>query len=426
MSALASSFSARLLTVLSAAVGVWALLLSVPEVMKCEHFLQQWARQLVKPTHEFQQGNGSHAQPYSHARWEPVAHPHAPFIVVMGEDPERIFDSNPLSASDCAVLIDTLSALGVKEMVLSTPLMWQEEDPFALSALEIVMDQFPTCLTTADLQRAVEDQEMPEPMKRASVAWSMVREPKQDLLVMNALTFPQTQLGREYTWAGFSAASGGPHEKNAALLLARWGERVVFSSSFLAVLLHHEIHPKELQIEPGQGIYCPRTGHFWGIDRFGRYTIRGGDAVAPDLQATQLIRAEESTKKLVAQHRAPLHVMAQQGEGAAAEREIRLLKSLRQEPLMRDLTTWSRLPLAAEFGILVICAAQGLLMMNFPLLIRMAALLLVAAQWWMALSMGETWIPLMPIVVALTLAWWLSPRRALKRKNRRKKHWLFF
>lgn len=423
MSALASSFSVRLLTVFSAAVGCWALILSVPEVMKWEHFWQQCARKLAYPTHEFERGNGSHAQPYSHARWEAVAQPAPPFIVAMGEDPERIFDSNPLSASDCAVLIDTLSALGVKELVMSTPLVWQEADPFALSALEIVMDQFPTCLTSVDLQRTVQDQEMPAPLRRASVAWSMVSEPKQDLLVMNALTFPHTQMGKEYTWAGFSSMSAGPQENHSALLLARWGDRVIFSSSFLAVLLHHEIHPKELQIEPGQGIHCPRTGHFWAIDRFGRYLVRPGEKIVPDLQATQLIRAEDAVKEQLQKHRPPLHLLAWQKEDQGAARESSVLRSLRQEPLMRDLITWSRLPIAAEFGILVIVAVQGILFMNFPIWIRFAALMLIAGQWLTALIMGETWIPLSPILIALTIAWWLSPRTAIKRRNRRRKRW---
>jgi hypothetical protein len=241
---------------------------------------------------------------------------------------------------------------------------------------------------------------------------------------MNALTFPHTQMGKEYPWAGFSSTSAGPQENQTALLLARWGDRVIFSSSFLAVLLHHEIHPKELQIEPGQGIHCPRTGHFWAIDRFGRYVVRAGEAVVPDLQATQLIRAEDAVKELLQKHRPPLHLLAQQGDGQAATRESSLLRSLRQEPLMRDMITWSRLPIAAEFGILVIVAVQGLLLMNFPLWIRLIALLLVAAQWLMALLMGETWIPLSPIFVAMVIAWWLSPRTAIKRRNRRRKRWL--
>jgi hypothetical protein len=421
MSAMASSFATRLVTVISAVVGLWALLLSVPEVMRWEHELQKWVKKMVDPMHEFEQGNGSHSQPYRHARWQQVAPGEKPWIVAMGDDPERIFDSNPLSPSDVAVLLDTLSHLGVRELVIHAPMVWEQPDPFALAALEFVMDQFPACITTADLQRAAQDQEMPLAIKRSSVPWKMVREPRQDLVVMNALVFPDTMLGKEYPWAGFSSTSGAPHEENRALLMARWGDRVIFSSSFLAVLLHHDIHPKELIIEPGQGIHCPRTGHFWAMDRFGRSTIRAGDVIPAEFQATQLIRAEELTQKRLREHRSPLHLMAQYDQNQAMAMESRLLASLRQEPLLLDVVTWSRLPVVMEFVILVICALQFLLLMNFPFWVKLFAVVLVATQWFMALSIGETWIPLSPILLAMVLAWWLSPHRLHQRRNRRKR-----
>jgi hypothetical protein len=405
MSARSSPFLSRLLPVISASVTLWALILAVPVMMRWERGIQHIAGKLFYPSYKRISGAETHDEPFSMMRLYEVAPIDKPFVVAIGEDAENVFDSNPPSPSDCAVLLDAMKKEGVGKVMIATPLAWQSADPFALEALEMVVAQVPGCVTSAALGRGAREESMPPALWRASVPVARVVGSSATLPVVNRLAIEGNFLGRETTWAGFSEIESEIKVSGQFCLIARWGDRVIFSSSLLAVLLREDVHPEELVIEPGQAIYSPRTGHWWEIDVYGRGKEIPSMATAPDLQAAQLIRPEPEHLRQLRSHRPPVHLLTQAGDGALMQRQRQELHSLYMSPRLLDRVSWQRLPIAGEFVLVSLLACQAVLVMGFSRRGACLATLLVFGLWLLALRGGATWIPLSPGVLAFVVAY---------------------
>lgn len=405
MDARPTPFLSRLLPALSAGVALWALLLSVPLVMQWEHGMQRIIAKVLYPSYKRSSGAGTHDEPYVMMRLFEVASVEEPFVVAMGEDPEKIFDSNPLSPSDCAVLLDALKKSGAGKVMIAAPLAWQSADPFALEALEQVMAGLPGCVTSAAVGRGAQEETMPPAMLRASVPVARVVGSSATLPVVNRLTIDGNVLGRETTWAGFSDMESEVKVPGKSYLIARWGDRMIFSSALLAVLLREDVHPEELVIEPGQAIHSPRTGHWWEIDVYGRGKEIPAKPVPPDLQAAQLIRPEPEDLAKLQAHRPPAHLLTQTGDGSLLQSQRQELHSLFMSPRLLDRISWRRLPMTGELVIVVLLACQAVLVVGFSRRGRFWATLLLFGLWLLALRGGATWIPLAPGLLAFVVAY---------------------
>jgi len=407
-----ASFTSRLLPPLSAAIACWALLLSVPQFMRWENGLQRIMAKLCYPSYDRVSGLGTHQEPLSLSKIQQNPQVAPPFIVEMGEDPDRIFDSRPLSPSDTAVLLDAMKKSGASSVMIAAPLAWSDADPFALDALELVMAGFSSCVTSAPLGRGVEEEAMPPALVRASMRVTRVIGSAANLPVVNRVTVASTFLGRENTWAGFSTIESETPTPGTSWLLARWGDRVIFSSTLLAVLQRENIHPEELTIEPGISIQSPRTGHVWEIDVFGRCHLDDIPVAKPDMQAPQLIRPEPEHLALLQQHQPPVHLLRQEQNAGSAAPTQQLLESLYATPRLLHRVSWQRLSLMAECSIISLLAFQAVVVAGFARRKRLAAAVVVAVLWFVALCAGHTWLPLSPALLAFVIAYRLAPRSA--------------
>jgi hypothetical protein len=405
MHARQTPFLTRLLPPLSASVALWALLLSVPVVMRWENGMQRIVGKVLYPSYKRNSGAGTHGEPYVMMRLFEVAKVEEPFVVAMGEDTDKIFDSNPLSSSDCAVLLDAMKKEGAGKVMIAAPLAWQAADPFALEALDQVMAGLPGCVTSAAVGRGAQEENMPPALQRASVPVARVVGTSATVPVVNRLTIDGTFLGRETTWAGFSEIESEAKVPGQSCLIARWGDRVIFSSSLLAVLLREDVHPEELVIEPGQAIHSPRTGHWWEIDVYGRGKEIPSLAAPPDLQAAQFIRPEPEDLAKLQRHRPPAHLLTQAGDGALMQQQRRELHSLYMSPRLLDRVSWRRLPMAWELAIVALLAWQAVLVIGFSRRGKCFATLLLIGLWLFALRNGATWIPLAPGLLAFAVAY---------------------
>ena len=401
MSIQPTSVSTRLLLAWSVSVACWALLLSVPQIMQGEHGIQRLVAKIFYPY--YQQGNepGTHQAPFTLFKVAAASSVDAPFVIAMGEDPDRIFDANPLSASDAAVLLDAIKKSGVQAVVIGSPFAWAEADPFALDALEYAMSRFTACVTSAALGRAAEPDAMPPAMVRASIPLSSIQGSAATLPVVNRVTVAGTYLGREHTWAGFSEIESETPSPDRTCLLARWGDRVVFSSTLLAVLVRENIHLDELVIEPSKTIQSPRTGHAWAIDEFGRGHLKESPLREPDLQAHQLIRPEPAELTLLREHTPPVHLM----KAEAVPSQGQVLSSLYQTPRFGEQRTWHRLPMLMEWGCVTVISLFAALAVIFPHKVRWPIVLSLALWWLMTLLGAQYWIPLTPSLIACIVAY---------------------
>lgn len=405
-----TSFPSRLLPAFSASIACWALLLSVPPLMRWENGMQRIMAKVFYPSHQRINGMGTHEEPLSMVKIEENAKVVPPFIVEMGEDPDRIFDSRPLSPSDNAVLLDAMKKSGVSSVMFAHPMAWSAPDPFAIDALEWVTSGFSSCVTSAPLGRGTEAEPMPPALVRASVRVSRMIGSAASLPVVNRVTVAGTYLGRENTWAGFSEIESETATPGLSWLIARWGDRVVFSSALLAVLQRENIHPEELMIEPGQSIQSPRTGHFWEIDVHGRGSVQRMPVRAPDLQAPQLIRPEPEHLAKLVQHKPPVHLLRSDDPTGEAEPTQQLLQTLYSAPRLVGRVTWQRLSMMGEFAIVSLLAFQAVVVAGFVRKTRVWAVVVVALLWLVALRWGNTWLPVSPALLAFFVAYRLAPR----------------
>ena len=404
-----TSFVTRLLLTWSVSVACWALLLALPQIMQWEHGMQRIVAKIFYS--QYQQGGetGTHGSPFTLSKIDPAAVDDAPFVVAMGEDPERIFDANPLSASDAAVLLDALKKSNVQAVVISSPFAWPEADPFALDALEYVMSRFTACVTSAVLSRAAQPEPMPAALVRASIPLSRVTGSAATLPVVNRVAVAGTYLGRQHTWAGFSAIESEVTSSDRPWLLARWGDRVIFSTALLAVLVRENIHPDELVIVTGQSIQAPRTGHHWVIDEFGRGLIRELSLPQPDLQAPQLIRPEPEVLASLQHHTPPVHLLRLN----ESPDQLQVLSALHQSPRLVDHVTWSRFPLLPEWGLVTLISLVAAAAALLPSKIRWLSASCIVLLWLVVLLGGKNWIPVAPGLLGWIVACrWGMPSRS--------------
>ena len=400
-----TSFASRLLPVISATIACWALMLSVPQMMRIESGLQRIMAKLCHPKYQHVNGAGTRDQALTLSKIQQPGTVDPAFVIEMGNDPEKIFDTDPLSPSDVAVLLDALKKSGVASVMIGAPMAWPEPDPFAIDALELVMSGFSSCVTSAAVGRGAEPEPMPAAFVRASIPISRVIGSSINIPVVNRVTLADTFLGRENTWAGFSIIESEIQAADRTSLIAHWGDRIIFSSALLAVLVREEIHPEELVIEPGQFIQSPRTGHCWSIDPYGRGILIENAVRAADLQAPQMIRPDQEDLARLQKHRAPVHLLRGQAEALPLARQQQQLLSLYDTPRLLDRITWYRLPLITEWLIVSLLAVQAVVVAGFRKRTRWYCLLILFFFWILALFWGDTWIPFCPLWVALVMTY---------------------
>jgi hypothetical protein len=285
-------------------VACCLLFLLVPSTMLPERLLQRGVHAIFFPKHE--QAGGTDATSYEMLRFRDDAQA-MPFVVALTEESVQDFDANPPSPSDVAVLLDCMREGGVERVVITSPLAWHDADPFALDALEMVSAGYSRCVTSAVVTRSAQGETIPAAMLRASVPLQKIRGNVRTLPVVNRIAVPQTFLGRENTWAGFSLIESESHSDGITPLLAVWGDRVVFSASLLAALQRENIETVELEIEVGKAIQARRSGQWWRIDEFGRHAWPQLPSRPPALSAAALLRPEASVRETLRTHHPPLY-----------------------------------------------------------------------------------------------------------------------
>lgn len=379
------------------ACGAWCLLLWwLPALMVVERGFQRIAHGVFFSGYDLSPSHGS--QPYEMLRFEKPRAITPPFVVEVGEDARQDFESIPLSPLDVSVLLDQMKELGVNRVVITSPLGWQEADPFALSALETATAALPHCVTTAAVTRAPVSDTMPPAFVRASIPLSQVRGNFRTLPVVNRLVVADSFLGQEKTWAGFSQLESESPSAQREYLIARWDDRVIFSASLLAILSREKVDPSELQIEIGKAIIAPRSGYWWAIDEFGRYQLRNTVPPKPDLLASELLRPESNVRTLLQQHTPPLHFVPHSGE------EFRLLQNLAAAPILLEKLQWKRLPILAELPLMAFVVGW----IAWATTNHRRKQMIVAMGWivlFLSLFLvGSIWLPLSPLLLGLGVA----------------------
>lgn len=269
------------------AVLIWLL---IPGTAIDRLFFSLTAKTFAKSEY-FISGKGKHPDPFSlHTLRDstPDISGRLPADIVIGDDPEKVFQTSPPSPIDYAVILGNLRRMGRDSVAIAMPLSWPEPDVLSLTALDQQLDSFPSAITSAPLTRNAVPSPIPPAFRRASVPLFSIEGNSKLLPVVNNVPIPDVVLGNKTSLAGFTTLES---EEATALpyLLARWDDRVVLSFHLLAALSHHHLQPHSITVRLGEWISLGPDGAFIPIDDYGRLSFQV-QALSPS--DTSPIRAE--------------------------------------------------------------------------------------------------------------------------------------
>jgi len=337
--------------------------------------------------------------------------PAAPAVVAIGDDPERVFQSSPLSQVDYAVILKNLQRLGVKRAALGVVMAWGESDPLARAALDRQMGGFESLVTATPLTRGATSEPVPGAFLRASLPLDRVRGNAALLPVVNRLPVPGTVLGDGRELAGFTELeSEAP--SGALPLLARWDDRVVLAFPLVALLADRGLSVDDLDVRLGHALQLGKDGPLVPLDAFGRFAAGAAKfPPAPSIAAESLIDAsampagapvvvrddrrvaDASVKRFSAALVPALQSLAA-STGVSAPRPFARLSEL-GESLFLSGIVWFQ----------VLLAAGGPFRRHVSLLL--CAGLLVAAQFAVA-GLADVWLPGLAGLAAVLAGWLVS------------------
>lgn len=369
------------------------------------------------PSYQLRSGEGSRAQAFQLARLAD-APPSQPFLVNTTADTEKAFAAHPVSASDLAVLLHALHRNGVESVMLGAPHAWEDADPYAIDALEMVGQSFQRWITSSPVSRSASDSPMPAAFMRASIAAAQVKGNTSLWPIVNRASLPDCFLGKETSWAGFSQIESEDPSTGHVYLVARWDDRIIFSSALLALLAHENVQLDACEIIAGDSIRLPNHGKYIPLDQYGRIALKSEQSLpAADLLAEQLIRPEPAQLALLNKHSEPVHILDQSTERSPAHQQNqqlvhRALLTLHQTPRIDATIALPRLPAWGEILLLAAVAFQFVTIFSLDRKTQGIALLLLAVLALLAIRFGHTWLPLFPMLGMLGHAvLWRTPLR---------------
>lgn len=362
----------------------------------------------------FVEGQGSHAVPWTLRTFAGEAkadRKQAPVVVSLGDDVSGFFQSSPPGPIDFAVVFKNFKRLGAEKVTSAVVLAWENPDAVEYVALERSLAAFDSLVTTAPLSRGSVGMPLPQEFRRASLAFESLQGDGSALPVVNRIPLPGVVLGGEKALAGFSVLES---EKPSRLLplMARWEDRLVFSSALLAVTQRLDLSPSDLEIRPGEYLKFGASGPVVPIDRFGRLLVplRSLPAFA-EIRAEEMIDGKEglfpteaAAPVILRDDRTVAEPGTQAFSGSLAAAVAILSSSEGLAPSQaypRLRPEWETGILGAVVVVLSLLGAAGASKRHVGALALAGVFL--AAQW-IGFGMASVWLPGLPVLGAIVSA----------------------
>ncbi len=381
---------------------------------RSELVLFRLVSQALYPQHTWIEHSEGSGQAFAISRLRRNSVSSAPAVVEFDDDPEHYFSASPPAAVDYAVVLDNLRRSNPAAVMISSNLAWRDADEFAISALTKSASQFPRVIFSAGLTRLPQSSEMPEAMLRASLPVTALRGDTSALPVVNRLAIAKTVMEGGAAWGGFSFVEGITPNANQIPLMARWGDRIVFSSVILLQLAERGLTMDEMDIEMGKAIRIAEC--MYSIDEFGQMKMSGRSArpLRGELAHELLDSSYQLSRNGAAKSVVLMDVSQQQGsEFFAIQQSMRMaLEHLQQVPMLMNRLEFPRLPLW------VVWLAYVVLILGIAACVRLSKRMIFCLLWiacWLVVAVIiHRWMPLTPLVVVMMAS-------AIKLPNQRKK-----
>ena len=253
-----------------AALGAGLLLLAMTPVVPVLEKLDRLVFEKLAGGAPEVEGRGTLEDPRKIAQYGPAPEAAPPTLMTLEEDPEGWFEAMPPPPSDMAVVLVRLHDAGVKHLGLGYPLQWEEPDVLAVQAMRGVMDRFDSLVLGFPVKDGTAGEPVAAPFLRASVDEAAVAGDVTELPVVNAIRGVAPELGGEKSLAGFTRLVSEKEETGRTYLLARWGDRVIFSLPLALEITRRGLAFEDVGIEVGKVIRLGDSGPRIPIDFRGR------------------------------------------------------------------------------------------------------------------------------------------------------------
>jgi len=262
------------------ALGVGLVLLACVPVVPPLERLDRWVFGKLAGGERTVEGRGTLAEP---RKLEETMVPKAsepPVLLTLEEDPEQWFESMPPPPADLAVVFSRLHGAGVRHLGVGYPLQWESGDTLAVETMRAMMDRFDALVLGFPLKDGTAGEPVAAPFLRASVAYADIVGEGNDLPVVNAIRGSAPELGGERSLAGFTRLDNEKKEERRVYLLARWGDRVVFSLPVVMEAARRGVEIGDIRVEPGKMLSLGAAGPRIPIDFRGRANLTGAGVEA--------------------------------------------------------------------------------------------------------------------------------------------------
>lgn len=353
------------------------------------------------------------------------------------DDPDRLFEANPPSATDWAAILDTTRKSGIPTIAIDHPLSWEDAGEISLRLLDHQISVFDRAVLCVDLRRSPNSQALPSYLRRNAIPVDKLTGNQSELPRVNRVSVPPSATGAPNVIYAFRILENelqhhddGSTGPAPPYTFAIWDKFLIPSFPIALAMAQFDVQPGDVRIELGHHIRLG-DGPIIPVDSVGR--LRAPLGVPPRFPFTtaEAIETDPGTTAEILAGGIPdggIFIDADAGVPVPWDSPARLLRTastLDQLPRPGPVSPHPRLPLWAEillFATLAILAAIFLPFTRFNRFIAFGLLALgslVVLAGILDLSPNHTWTPIAPVLLTTLAGWLLSPRfhHHLRRKT---------
>ncbi len=213
-----------------------------------------------------------------------------PIVFINTEDPQRVFESRPLSPGDLTTIVHQLKEHQALGVCFLSPFVWENPNDVAVQLLQAELSELPETTLSVDLKRSPSVAEKPSSIEKWSIRPTRVSGSDSSFPRVNRLDLVPATLGGAQTAVGFRSLGSEEYKES---VIALWDDHIVFHASLLSLLKALGLSMEDIQLEGGSHITLGSKVRV-PIDDFGRIDLiePKADEVV-ELSASQLITAND-------------------------------------------------------------------------------------------------------------------------------------
>ena len=222
------------------------------------------------------------------------------------DDPDRLFEANPPSATDWATILDSTRKTGISTVAIDHPLSWEDAGEIPLRLIDHQLSTFDHAVLCVDLRRSPNSQALPLYLKRHAIPLQNLTGNPGDLPRVNRVSVPPSATGAPNVIYGFRVLENEvPQDADGGTMppprftFALWDKSLIPSFPIALAMARFEVRPEDVRITLGSHIRLG-DGPIIPIDDFGQLT-GGLDVVlhVPELHRGQNHRRGRVRQRLL-------------------------------------------------------------------------------------------------------------------------------